>query len=153
MGTRSGSVDPGILLHLLREGVDVEALAVGLAQRSGLLGLAGSAGVRELEVLAATGEASATLALDIYAQRAAAGIAAMATALPRLDAVVFTGGIGEHSHRIRSSIARRLAVLGAPVPGDRDTGDAVIAGGPPALLVIQAREDREIADLVAHLLA
>ncbi|MEO8245792.1 MAG: acetate/propionate family kinase [Chloroflexota bacterium] len=154
MGTRSGSVDPGILLHLLREGMDLEALADGLAHRSGLLGLSGTTpDVRELERLATTGDASALLALEIYAARAAAGIAAMATSLPRLDGVVFTGGIGEHSHRVRSSIARRLTVLGVPEPGDRDEGDAVVAAGPPALLVVKAREDRQIADLVEGLLA
>ena len=153
MGTRSGSVDPGILLHLLREGIDVEALAAGLAESSGLLGLSGtSPGVRELEGLAVAGDATAALALEIYAARAAAGIAAMATALPRLDGLVFTGGIGEHSHLIRSSVARRLAVLRAPEPGERGEGDAVIASGPPALLVVAAREDRQIADLVADLL-
>lgn len=153
MGTRSGSVDPGILLHLLRHGIAVEDLADGLAERSGLFGLAGSPDVRQLEARAGRADSSAAVALDVYAQRAAAGIAAMATSLPRLDAVVFTGGIGEHSRPMRASIARRLAVLGVPEPGDHDAGDAVIAPGPPALLVVESREDREIADLVAGLLA
>jgi acetate kinase len=153
MGTRSGSVDPGILLHLIRGGIDVEELAEGLAERSGLVGLAGSPDARRLEALEVAGEASASVALDIYAHRAAAGIAAMATALPRLDAIVFTGGIGEHAHPVRIAIARRLAVLGAPEPAERGDGDAVIAAGPPALMVIESREDREIADRVGATLA
>jgi acetate kinase len=156
MGTRSGSVDPGILLHLLREGIGVDELADGLAERSGLLGLSGTtAGARELEQLAVAGDVTAGLALEIYAARAAAAIAGMATALPHVDGLVFTGGIGEHSHLVRSSVARRLAVLRVPEPdelGDGD-GDAVIAVGPPALLVVAAREDRQIADLVAGRLA
>jgi acetate kinase len=150
MGTRGGSVDPGILLHLLRQGMDLDTLADGLAERSGLRGLSDTtADVRELEDRTASGDATAALALDIYARRAAAGIAAMTTSLPRIDLLVFTGGIGEHSHRVRTAIADRLGTLGVPAPADHGGGDAVIAAGPPAVVVVQAREDREIADQVA----
>jgi acetate kinase len=154
MGSRSGSVDPGILLHLLRHGVSADALADGLATQSGLRGMAGSADVRELLGRAGRGDTVARLALDVFERSAAAGIAAMASALPRLDALVFTGGIGEHAAPVRSGIARRLAVLGVPreLMEDPD-GDAVLAPGPPALLAVRSREDRVIADLVAGLVS
>lgn len=158
MGTRSGSVDPGILLALLADGVPPEDLADGIAHRSGLLGLAGTADVRELVAAAAAGESPARLALDLFAARAAAETAGVATALDRLDAVVFTGGIGANAGSVRSAIARRLGILGvrAPAPEPSATGDRVLtAGGPaggPALLVIEAREELVIARQVAAMM-
>jgi acetate kinase len=149
MGTRAGSIDPGILLLLLREGrLSLEALAEDLDHRSGLLGVSGStAGVRQLTDAAAAGDDRARLALAMFADRAAAGIAAGATALPRLDAIVFTGGIGEHAGATRAAIAARLGVLGVrPVSADETGVDRVLAtvaagtGGVP-LLRIEARED------------
>ncbi len=152
MGTRSGSVDPGILLHLLRAGVAVDELDEGLSRRSGLLGLTGTPEAREVEERRRAGDGNARLALDLFAGSAAAGIAAAATALPGLDAVVFTGGIGEHSAGIRADVVGRLASMG--VPGDLATadGDGVVADGPPAVVVVEAREDRVIAAEVAALL-
>jgi acetate kinase len=152
MGSRSGSVDPGILLHLLRHDLDADALADGLATRSGLRALAGSADVRELLGRADDGDPVARLALGIFERSAAAGIAAAASALRRLDALVFTGGIGEHAVPVRGGIASRLAVLGVPSTLAEDPdGDAILAHGPPAVLVVHAREDRVIADEVAEL--
>ena len=134
MGTRSGSVDPGILLHLGRHGVDIEALAEGLEHRSGFLGASGStAGARELERRASQGDEAARTAIAMFCRSAAAGIAAAATALEGCDGVVFTGGIGEHSQAIRDDVSRRLAVLG------------VGRQGGPQLLVVEAREDLVIA--------
>jgi acetate kinase len=153
MGTRAGSVDPGILVHLLRGGISVEELADGLDHRSGLAGVSGSSGgARELEQAAARGDARARMALDLFARRTAAGIAAAASALPRLDALVFTGGIGENATSVRADICRRLAVIGVP-PGDVDArSDAVL--GPRdagvAILRVEAREDLEIAGEVAR---
>jgi acetate kinase len=155
MGSRAGSVDPGILLHLLRAGLDVAALADGLDHRSGLFGVSGTTGgARELERTAADGDARARLALAMFARRAAGGIAAAAAALARLDALVFTGGIGENSAAIRADVTRRLAVLGVPRV-DADAGeDAVLTGAdaPVAVLRIEAREDLAIARGVAGLL-
>jgi acetate kinase len=156
MGTRSGSLDPGILLHLLGGGhLDVDGLTDALEHRSGLLGVSGrTASARDLEAAASSGDGDAELALRLFARRAAGGIAAAASTLDRLDALVFTGGIGENSHRLRADIAARLAVLGvAPVrEPDRD-GDALLseAGGIPVLRVA-AREDLEIAVEAARLL-
>jgi acetate kinase len=157
MGTRSGSIDPGILLRLSVSGVGTSELADGLAHRSGLQAMAGTSDVREIEERAGRGDPDASLALALFCRRAAAGIAAAATVLPRLDAVVFTGGIGANSTVVREEIARRLAVFG--VPGALGTGalgtgtpDCVAASGPPAVVVVNAREDLVIGGEVEALL-
>jgi acetate kinase len=153
MGTRSGSVDPGILLHLLRAGLSPEDVADGLAHRSGLLAVAGTAGAREIEARAADGDPAATLALEMFTRRAAGAIAAAATTLTGLDAVVFTGGIGEHSAAVRAAVLHRLHRLGVPATHDATDGDAVLASGPPAVVVVVAREDLVVASEVTALLS
>lgn len=154
MGSRAGSVDPGILLHLLRAGMALEELADGLDHRSGLVGVSGSGGgVRELEAASRDGDAAATLALAMFARRSAAGIAASAASLDRLDAVVFTGGIGENSATMRGEITARLGVLGlGRVDGHADE-DAVLTGPAAAVHVlrIEAREDLAIARATSRL--
>ena len=157
MGTRAGSIDPGILLALLRDGrATLAGLEDALDHRSGLLGLSGrSADVRELLVAEAAGDDAATLALDLFVRRAAAGIAAAATCLPAIDAVVFTGGIGENSGRMRARIAASLAVLRIPaIPAADVHEDEVLtdAAWTPAVLRIQAREDIVIAEAVRSVL-
>ena len=150
MGTRAGSIDPGILLYLLRtRRAGLQELEDQLDHRSGLVGVSARvAGMRELEQAAASGDERVRLAIEIFVRKAAAGIAAAATALPRLDAVVFTGGIGEHSGRARAAIVSRLAALGVPAIGNEAvTEDALLsaAGAVPAVLRIEAREDSVIA--------
>lgn len=152
MGTRGGSIDPGILLHLLRHGVAAAELEDGLAHRSGLLGLSGrTASARQLEADAAAGDDNAREALAIFARHAAEGIAAAASALDRLDALVFTGGIGENSAFMRGAICARLATLGVTVPVDAPTEDAVLStpGGRVAVLRVASREELVIARAVA----
>lgn len=144
MGTRAGSVDPGILLRLAEDGVTAEELAAGLAQRSGLAAMAGTSDVRAIERRADDGDARARLALDMFARRAAASVAAAVTALRRFDALVFTGGIGEHSAAMRDAIVRRLGMLGVPHALADTDGDGIVAAGPPAVIVVAAREDRVI---------
>ncbi|HET9416606.1 MAG TPA: acetate/propionate family kinase [Candidatus Limnocylindria bacterium] len=156
MGTRSGSVDPGILLHLLRHGVGLEELEEGVAHRGGLLALHGSGGMRALEANSAAGDTRAHEALDLFVTRAAEGIAAAATALRQLDALVFTGGIGENSATVRGRICERLAVLGIRPPESVEPGeDGVLVPGPPAVAVVRAREDvviaRQVRELVTNL--
>ena len=113
MATRSGSVDPGMLLWLMEhEGLSPGELSDALEHRSGLLGLAGSADMREIVERAAAGEPPARLALDVYVHRLRAGIAAMAAALGGLDALVFTGGVGEHSEAVRAAGGLRSRVPG-----------------------------------------
>jgi acetate kinase len=153
MGTRAGSIDPGIILTILRDRrATLAELEDVLEHRSGLLGLSGrSADVRELLVAEAAGDEAAALALEAFVRRAAAGIAAAATCLPAIDAVVFTGGIGENSGRMRARIAASLAVLGIPMIPDADVhedGALTDAARTPAVLRIQAREDIVIADAV-----
>jgi acetate kinase len=109
MATRAGSLDPGALLFLLREGVELSELDHALEHESGLTGLAGTGDVRELERATS---ADALLALDVYAYRIAQAVAAMAASLGGLDALAFTGGVGENSARIRDAICTRLGYLG-----------------------------------------
>ena len=109
MGTRPGSVDPGVLLHLLRHGVGIDELTSGLEHESGLRGLAGTSDVAEL---LASAEPASRLALEVFVYRVAQAVAAMATALGGIDAIAFTGGIGEHAVAVRESIVERLRLLG-----------------------------------------
>jgi acetate kinase len=158
MGTRSGSIDPGILLYMLRtRRAGRRELETALDHESGLVGVFGrAAGMREIEKAAGDGNERAQLAIDMFVSRAAAGIAAAATALPRLDALVFTGGIGEHSGSVRSAIVGRLAPLGiGAVPASEVRNDTVISsrGGAVALLRVEAREDAVIARQAADLLS
>lgn len=155
MGTRSGSIDPGILLHLLRGGMALDDLAEALEHRSGLLGVSGRSGdVMELELAALAGDANAAIALELYARRAAAWIASVATALERVDALVFTGGIGEHAASVRKSICERLAPLDVAPPASGSVDhDAVVSaqGARVALVRVGAREDIVIARQTAEL--
>jgi acetate kinase len=157
MGTRSGSVDPGMLLTLLRDGrLGVEELGDHLEHRSGLLGVSGvSADVREVEAASDAGAPRAVLALAMFAARAASGIAAAATALPRIDAVVFTGGIGEHAGRLRGAIVDQLSVLGVgPVTAEETGADRILShwDDGPRVLRIEAREDLVCARQATELL-
>ena len=109
MGTRPGSVDPGALVYLLRNGTSVDELDHDLEHESGLRGLAGT---DDVAALLASGEPAARLALEIFCYRVAQAVAAMATALEGIDALVFTGGIGEHATPVRERIAEQLRFLG-----------------------------------------
>jgi acetate kinase len=154
MGTRAGSLDPGILLALLRDRrLTAAELAEELDHRSGLVGLAGTSDVRVLLAAEANGDEVAALALAVFVRRAAAGIAAAATSLQRLDAIVFTGGIGEHAHEIRTRILGRLGALGVDPtrPGGSEGDWATERARGPAVVVVAAREDIVIAEAAARL--
>jgi acetate kinase len=156
MATRAGNTDPGLLLWLLRDGgMAVDELGDGLERDSGLAGLAGTADMREVIQRADAADPDAVLALDVYLHRLRQLIAGMAAAMDGLDVLVFTGGIGEHSSRIRSRGAP--AFLGILLEEQRNQaaiGDADIgaAGSPVATLVITSREDIEIARQVRSVL-
>ncbi|HEX7171987.1 MAG TPA: acetate/propionate family kinase [Candidatus Limnocylindria bacterium] len=151
MGTRAGSVDPGILVHLLRHGIGLDALEDALAHRGGLLALAGLEGMRAIEAAAEGGDERAEGAIELFVLRAAAEIASAATALERLDALTFTGGIGEGSPLVRQRICRRLGALGiGAVDGAATSGDRLIAAVEPSVAVVHAREDLVIARQVAE---
>jgi acetate kinase len=159
MATRSGSVDPGLVLWLEEHaGTPPAELAATLEHRSGLLGLAGTPDMREVLAREADGDEAAALAIEVYLHRLRGSIAAMVAAIGGLDALVFTGGVGEHSPEIRSRTAAGLGFLGVAVDPARDTptGDDREIGPPDAavkVLVIQAREDLEIAHQVRTALA
>jgi acetate kinase len=150
MATRSGSVDPGLLVWLLERGLSVDELADGLDRRSGLAGLAGTADMRAVLERAEGGDGAARLALDVYVHRLRAGVAAMASALGGLDALAFTGGVGEHAPAIRAATVDGLGFLGLaldPARNEREAPDADISASSAhaQTLVIAAREDIEIA--------
>lgn len=150
MATRSGSIDPGLVLWL-EEHVRMPPaeLASTLEHRSGLLGLAGTADMRAILAAEAAGDEAATLAIGVYLHRLRASIAAMVAALGGLDVLVFTGGVGENAPAIRERVAADLAYLGValdPAANAAAHGDAEIGavGAPVRALVIGAREDLEI---------
>jgi acetate kinase len=157
MATRSGSVDPGLLLWLLeRTDMTERELAEALEHESGLLGLAGSADMREVLAAADRGEPSAVLARDVYLHRLRAAIGAMAAALGGLDTLVFTGGVGERSPEIRGRAAAGLAFLGIAIDPARNAAgaeDVTAPGSAARTLVVEAREDLEIARGVRGALA
>ncbi len=156
MATRSGTVDPGLILWLAEhEGQHPSEIADGLEHRSGLLGLAGSADMRIVLEEAEAGRHDAGLALDVYLHRLRAGIAAMAASLGGLDAIAFTGGVGEGSPVVRARAAAGLGFLGigvdpavnASAHGGTGEPDREIsaAGAGVRSFVIPSREDVEIA--------
>jgi acetate kinase len=153
MGTRSGTVDPGLLLWLLRTGrLDAETLGRDLENRSGLAALAGTPDMAAVVAAAGAGDDRARAALDVYGHRLRAGFAAMAASLGGVDLVVFSGGIGEHAPVIRAEAAAGLGFLGVAVEEAANAAavgvDAVISpdGAAVAVAVVVAREDLVIAE-------
>ena len=116
MATRSGTVDPGLVLWLEEhEHLSPHEVAVALEERSGLTALAGIGGMREVEAAAEHGEPDALFAIDVYIHRLVGGIGAMSAATGGLDVLVFTGGVGENSALVRRRAAERLAYLGVTI--------------------------------------
>ncbi|NDV86714.1 acetate/propionate family kinase [Aurantimonas aggregata] len=143
MGTRPGTLDPGVLIYLMREhGYGADQLEEMLYHRSGLLGVSGrSSDMREL---LGHDSAGARDAVDLFVHRAAQQIAVMATSLAGLDRLVFTGGIGEHQPDIRAAIGRRLAFLGVVVdPAGNDVGDGRISADSSRVTVLVVPTDEE----------
>ncbi len=159
MATRSGSVDPGLLLWLLEHTeLSEQQMAHALEHESGMLALAGSADMREVIDAAARGHTRADLALEVYLHRLRAGIAAMAAAMDGLDVVVWTGGVGEHAPTIRAAAADGLGFLGVRIDharnrtaaGDRDL---TAQGAQAQAVVLTAREDLEIMRQIREVLS
>jgi acetate kinase len=125
MATRSGSVDPGLLLHQLRRGATVEGLAHDLQQESGLLGLSElSPSMKDLRLAAAQGHRGAQLAIAVFRHQLLQGIGAMAASLGGVDVIALTGGIGEHDGALKMELGAELAWLGPiellQVPADEE---------------------------------
>jgi len=114
MASRSGSVDPGLLLHLQRQGLSLDALEQGLQEQSGLLGLSGLSGDwQELRRAAANGHAGAQLAVGVFLHQLRAGIGAMAASLGGVDKIVLSGGIGAHDPQLLEELSSSMAWLGS----------------------------------------
>jgi acetate kinase len=153
MGTRSGDVDPNLFGHLSRTlGWSLEKIEHMLNHDSGLLGLSGlSNDMRSLEQASTQGHAGASLAIEVFCYRLAKSLAAMSCALPRLDGLIFTGGIGENSALVRSKTVAHLALLNLQL--DPVANAACVRGqsgpiellGHPRVLVIATNEERQIA--------
>lgn len=159
MGTRSGSLDPGILLDVQqRRGLTAETLKHVLNHESGLLGVSGVASdVRQLESAAQAGHARASLALEMFADRVRSSIGALAVTLGSVDALVFTAGVGENSSGVRAAICEGLECLGLRLDHDRNSSvrpDADIASQDSVsrILVIESREDLMVARETSRIL-
>jgi acetate kinase len=160
MATRSGTVDPGLVLWLEdHAGTPSAELGEALEYRSGLAGLAGTSDMREVLSRAAAGDPRAVLGRDVYLHRLRGSIGAMAAAMDGLDAIVFTGGVGENSAEIRIRAAAGLGFLGIRVDESRNAGngaddyDIGADGARVRAFVIAAREDKQIAGEVRSVLA
>lgn len=157
MGTRSGDVDPGVLIHIMREeGLDAEGLDTLLNRESGLKGLSGVGNdLRDIESRAAEGDDRCRLAIQVFAHRLRKYIGAYAAVMGGVDAIIFTGGIGENSAVIRERAAQRLDFLGAILDEDKNrdadaddrraSADISTPNSRCKLLVIPTDEQYEIA--------
>jgi acetate kinase len=160
MNTRSGSVDPGLLLWLLEHGgVPRAELADVLDHHAGLRGLTGTSGdVREVLAGRAAGDPACVLAFDVYVHRLCREVGAMAASAGGLDLLVLTGGVGEHAVEVRAAATAALAHLGVAVDPARNAeahGDADISadGAAARTVVVTAREDLEIRRQVLEVLS
>jgi acetate kinase len=157
MATRSGSIDPSIPMWLLDRGLTLAEIREGLERDSGLIGLAGTPDMREILKRANEGDAKAALARNVYLHALQGGIARMAASMHGIDALVFTGGVGEHSSEIRSTAAAGLGFLGIRLDESRNRqakGDTDISapGASVRAVMITAREDIQMAREIRHLL-
>lgn len=152
MGTRTGDLDPGVLVHLARaHDLDAAGIEAVVDRRSGLLGVSGrSSDVADLLTAAAGGNPDAALALEVYVLAAAKHVAAMTVVLGGLDLLVFSGGVGEHAAPVRAAIAARLAHLGVHLdPVANEAGLAVISS-PDAIVEVRVEPTDEEAMLALH---
>lgn len=152
MGTRSGSVDPGILLYAARRrGMSPDALDHTLNHASGLLGVSGISGdFREVELGARSGNRRAQLALAIYADRARGSVGSLAVVMGGVDALVFTAGVGENAAALRADVCAGLECLGLSIDTGRNAtsvadADVATAGSPGRILVVRTREALMVA--------
>ena len=161
MGTRSGDVDPGVFGYLAeRARLTIDELNDALYTASGLWGMSGvSNDMRTVEAAAAEGNERARLALEVFVHRLAKAISGMVVGLERLDALVFTGGIGENSALIRGQVLARLGFLGltedteANTQDGRDTRGRISLDGPVVAMVVPTDEELMIARDTARLAA
>jgi acetate kinase len=148
MGTRSGDIDPGALLHLLHSGAyDAGRLDSLLNQQSGMKGLTGTNDLRDIEQRAAAGDESCRLAIDVYAHRVRKYIGAYSAVMGGVDVIAFTGGVGEHSVTLRATVMQRLEFLGALLDENRNRHAKV---GHEQSIVSISREDSPVHVVVVQ---
>lgn len=154
MATRCGSLDPGVILHLGRQGLSFAAIEDLLYRQSGLLGVSGSSG--DIRVLLASDAPGTCEAIELFTYRVALETGAMAAALGGLDGLVFTAGIGEHAAPIRAAICARLAWLGLELDAAANATDAArisSAASPVALHIIPTDEEAMVAQHTRAIMA
>ena len=151
MGTRSGSVDPGILTYLMRQtGIRSQELDDVLNEQSGLLGISGFGDMREVLAAMKQGKERAKLAFDMYVHRLQAAIGAMAAVAGGMDALVFTAGVGEHSPEVRAATCEKLGFLGIQLDAGKNShspadAEISVSNSKAKVLIIRAQEDWAIA--------
>jgi acetate kinase len=149
MGTRCGALDPGALLHVMRQdGLDVEAAERLLYTRSGLLGLSGVS--NDMQVLLGSGEASAGEAVDVFVYRIVREAGALASVLGGLDGFVFTAGIGENAPEIRKRVCERLGWLGVDLDGEANRRGAAVISTPESRVEVRVVATDEEAMIAEH---
>ena len=151
MGTRSGSIDPGVLLYLLQvEGLDADAVSKLLYAQSGLLGLSGLS--NDMRTLEASEDADSRFAIDCFVDRAVRAVGDLAAAMDGIDAIVFTGGIGENSDMIRGRILNRLGWMGVRYDGQANAAKALDIGTADSAVKVLVVPTNEEAMIAAHAL-
>jgi acetate kinase len=152
MGTRCGTIDPGILLYVQRErGMSAEDLEQLLYHKSGLLGVSGISG--DMRTLASSSDPRAAEAIDLFAFEAAKAVCAMALTLEGLDCLVFTGGIGEHAAKVRALICDRLRWLGLELDPKANDGGADLVSSGSSSIEIRVIATSEETTIARHVLA
>ena len=150
MGTRTGDLDPGVLVHLVREGYDADRLERLVDQESGLLALGGASDMRELLARRERGDDAAALAVDVFCTRIAMAIGGYVACLGSLDTVVFTAGIGERASTIRAEVCTRLAHLGVRIDPDRNERHAPVISDDQSIVTVRVIETDEDAVIARH---
>ncbi len=151
MGSRAGDIDPGVVLHLMRKGFPLGALDRLLTQQSGLIGLAGSEDMRDVQSAAAAGDAGAQTALDIYQHRLRHYLGAYLAQLGGADAIVFTAGVGENSPHTRAGALAGLEGLGIQIDPELNAAsgnharEISSAQSRISVIIIPTNEELEIA--------
>jgi acetate kinase len=159
MGTRPGDLDPGVLIHLLRSGMSIDAIDDLLSHHSGLLGLTGHGDVRDVQAAAADGDDAARLAWQVYLHRLRHYVGAYLAQLGGADAIVFTAGVGENNAAVRAGTLSGLEGLGIRVDAQRNESGSREArivsadDSPIAVLVVPTNEELEIARQTLSLVA
>ncbi len=157
VGSRSGDIDPAVIFYLIREGkLSVEQVDELLNKKSGLLGLSGVSDFRDLDTKASSGDKSAQLAIDVFVERARQYLGGYVARLGKVDAVIFTGGIGENNSGVRARVCSDLGAMGISLATSSNQEQSKqirkISDGKVAVLVVPTNEELEIATQAAKLI-